>query len=152
MFGNDYIMKKRRLSIVSGGFDPVHIGHLEFFERAKSMADDLFVIVNDDEYLKRKKGKPFMPFKERMIIIQALKPVKLTIGSIDEDNSVSKTLKFVHEMYKVTNKYDILLFCNGGDRTYSGNTPEHNTCVELGIEPVYGLGEKIQSSSWLTNG
>ena len=61
-------MEKKRLAIVSGGFDPVHIGHLEFFERAKSMADDLFVIVNNDEYLKRKKGKPFMPFKERMII------------------------------------------------------------------------------------
>ena len=90
-----------------------------------------------------------MPFKERMIIVQALKPVTQAIGSIDEDDTVSNSLKFIHEMYKVTNKYDILMFCNGGDRTYSGNTPEHNTCVELGIEPVYGLGEKVQSSSWL---
>ncbi len=142
-------MKKRKLSIVSGGFDPIHIGHLELFERAKAQADDLFVIVNDDEFLKRKKDKPFMLLKERMMIVQALKPVKLTIKSIDEDDTVCKTIKFVHEMYK--KKYDKLIFCNGGDRTNVGNTPEHNQCVELGIEPVYGLGEKIQSSSWLTS-
>ena len=144
-------MKKRKLSIVSGGFDPIHIGHLELFERAKAQADDLFVIVNDDEFLKRKKDKPFMPFEERVAIVQALKFVKLAIKSIDKDDTVCKTIKYIHETYKMTNKYDILLFCNGGDRTNVGNTPEHNQCVELDIEPVYGLGEKIQSSSWLTS-
>ena len=143
-------MKKRKLAIVSGGFDPIHIGHLEFFEKAKSIADDLFVITNDDEYIKRKKGKFFMPFRERTLIVQALKPVTLTIRSIDTDDTVCKSLKFVHDMYK--NKYDEMFFCNGGDRTYRGNTPEHDACVELGIEPVYGLGDKIQSSSWLLNG
>ena len=68
-----------KLAIVSGGFDPVHVGHIELFEKAKSLADDLIVIVNTDEFLTNKKGEPFMPLKERMTIIQALKPVKLTI-------------------------------------------------------------------------
>ena len=139
-----------KLAIVSGGFDPVHIGHLELFERAKSLADDLFVIINTDDFLIRKKGKPFMSLKERMYIVQALKPVKLTIKSIDTDDTVCKTIKFVHEMYK--KKYGKLIFCNGGDRTSGANTPEHDICEEIGIECVYGLGDKIQSSSWLTNG
>jgi cytidyltransferase-like protein len=144
--------KKLKLAIVSGGFDPLHIGHLELFERAKSLADDLFVIVNTDDFLIRKKGKPFMPLEERMYIIQALKPVKFTIKSIDTDDTVCETLKFVYENYKVTKKYNKLFFCNGGDRTSGANTPEHNVCKEIGIQSVYGLGKKIQSSSWLTNG
>ena len=144
--------KKLKLAIVSGGFDPLHIGHLELFERSKSLADDLFVIVNTDDFLIRKKGKPFMPLEERMYIIQALKPVKFTIKSIDTDDTVCETLKFIYENYKVTKKYDKLFFCNGGDRTNGTNTPEHDACEQIGIESVYGLGKKIQSSSWLTNG
>ena len=140
-------MEEKKLAIVSGGFDPVHVGHLEFFERARAMADELFVIVNDDEYLKRKKGKPFIPFQERMTIVQALKPVTLPIESIDEGDTVTKTLQWVRALYK--SKFSEMIFCNGGDRTYEGNTPEYQACLELGIEPVFGLGEKIQSSSWL---
>ena len=68
-------MQEKKLAIVSGGFDPVHVGHLELFERAKSIADDLFVIVNDDAFLERKKGKPFMPLNERLkIIVLAINP------------------------------------------------------------------------------
>ena len=136
-----------KLSIVSGGFDPLHVGHLELFERAKSLADDLIVIVNTDEFLTSKKGKPFMPLKERMTIVQALKPVKLTIKSIDKDQTVCASVKFVNEMYK--KKYDEIMFCNGGDRTSGENTPEHKICEEIGVKTVYGLGDKIQSSSWL---
>lgn len=136
-----------KLSIVSGGFDPLHVGHLELFERAKSLADHLIVIVNTDEFLISKKGKPFMPLKERMTIVQALKPVKLTIKSIDKDQTVCASVKFVNEMYK--KKYDEIMFCNGGDRTSGENTPEHKICEEIGIKTVYGLGDKIQSSSWL---
>jgi cytidyltransferase-like protein len=102
--------KKLKLAIVSGGFDPLHIGHLELFERAKSLADDLFVIVNTDDFLIKKKGKPFMPLEERMYIIQALKPVKFTIKSIDTDDTVCESLKFVYENYKVTKKYNKLFF------------------------------------------
>ena len=136
-----------KLAIVSGGFDPVHVGHIELFEKAKSLADDLIVIVNTDEFLTNKKGEPFMPLKERMTIIQALKPVKLTIKSIDKDQTVCDSVKFVNEMYK--KKYDEIMFCNGGDRTSGENTPEHKICEEIGVKTVYGLGDKIQSSSWL---
>ena len=136
-----------KLSIVSGGFDPVHVGHLELFERAESMADDLFVIVNSDEFLKRKKGEPFMPFGERMRMVEALKPVHMVVGSIDTDDTVCKTLEWIAGIYK--QKYDEIMFCNGGDRVEGGDTPEHNLCLEIGVNPVYGLGDKIQSSSWL---
>ena len=136
-----------KLAIVSGGFDPVHVGHIELFEKAKSLADDLIVIVNTDEFLTNKKGEPFMPLKERMTIIQALKPDKLTIKSIDKDQTDCDSVKFVNEMYK--KKYDEIMFCNGGDRTSGENTPEHKICEEIGVKTVYGLGDKIQSSSWL---
>ena len=100
-----------RLSIVSGGFDPLHIGHLELLERSAAIADKLFVIVNTDQFLANKKGKPFMPLRERMMIVQALKPVNLTIKSIDEDHTVCASLKFVNEMYR--NKFDKIMFCGG---------------------------------------
>ena len=154
-----------KLSVVSGGFDPLHIGHLELLERSAAIADKLFVIVNTDQFLANKKGKPFMPLRERMMIVQALKPVDLTIKSIDEDHTVCASLKFVNEMYRnkfvsgdsysffvnemYRNKFDKIMFCNGGDRTDGTNTPEHKLCEELGIESVYGLGDKVQSSSWL---
>ena len=139
-----------KLAIASGGFDPLHIGHLELLEKSAAMADKLFVIVNTDQFLTNKKGKPFMPLRERMMIVQALKPVNLTIKSIDEDQTVCASIKFVNEMYR--NKFDKIMFCNGGDRTDGTNTPEHRLCEELGIESVYGLGDKIQSSCWLTRG
>jgi cytidyltransferase-like protein len=139
-----------KLSIVSGGFDPVHVGHLECFEKAKLLADHLFVIVNNDDFLKRKKSKPFMPFRERMIITQALKPVTMSIACTDEDDSVCKTLEWIHQVFK--NRYSKMIFCNGGDRTEDGDKPEHKLCLDLGIDPVYGLGEKIQSSRWLISG
>lgn len=141
-------MQEKKLAIVSGGFDPVHVGHLELFERAKSIADDLFVIVNDDAFLERKKGKPFMPLNERLKIIESLKPVTMVVESSDEDNTVCNTLEWIRALYK--NKYKHMMFCNGGDRTNKQDTPEHIRCEQLGIKPVYGLGEKIQSSSWLT--
>ena len=137
-----------KLSIVSGGFDPVHVGHLELFERARSIADKLFVIVNHDEFLINKKGKPFMPFEERIKIVQALKPIKFTFKSIDKDHRVCESIKAVYNKYK--DKYDKIIFCNGGDRTCAEDTPEDKLCEEIGVQTVYGLGDKIQSSSWLT--
>jgi len=138
-----------KLAIVSGGFDPVHVGHIELFERAKDMADDLCVIVNDDSFLERKKGKSFMPLNERLKIIESLKPVTMAVESSDEDDTVCNTLQWIKELYK--NKYEDMMFCNGGDRTGKGDTPEHIACEQIGIKPVYGLGKKIQSSSWLLN-
>ena len=124
--------------------------HNGSFERAKTLADHLFVIVNDDKFLERKKGTPIMEWRERMTIIQALKSVTMAIVAIDKDDTVCETLKWIHEVFK--NRYDEIMFCNGGDRTVDGDKPEHKLCVDLGIKPVYGLGDKIQSSSWLTSG
>jgi cytidyltransferase-like protein len=136
-----------KIAIISGGFDPMHVGHIELMEKAKSIADSLVVIVNDDDFLTRKKGKPFMALKERIKIVRSIKYVDMAIKSVDKDQTVCETLKGLASC-KTSNEK--LLFCNGGDRTSGENTPEHKLCLELGIEPVYGLGDKIQSSSWLT--
>ena len=136
-----------RVSIVSGGFDPLHIGHVELFEKARAISDSLLVIVNTDEFLIEKKGKPFMLMGERMKIIDSLEVVDLAIASKDEDQTVCKTLTI---LASIKDPDDELFFCNGGDRTSGENTPEHKVCELLGIKSVYGLGDKVQSSSWLT--
>lgn len=87
-----------------------------------------------------------MPCEERIKIVEAIKYVDKVIKSVDTDSSVCETIKKI----KKENSADLFYFCNGGDRTSGENTPEHPLCLELGIEPVYGLGDKIQSSSWLT--
>ena len=138
-----------KVSIVSGGFDPLHVGHIELFERAKKLSDELWVILNSDKFLTNKKGKPFMPFDERKKILKSLRVVDLVIPCIDKDQTVCKTLKKLKKPLAITDTE--LFFCNGGDRTSGKNTPEHKLCEEIGIETVYGLGKKIQSSSWLTN-
>ena len=138
-----------KLAIVSGGFDPVHVGHVELLQKAREKADSLFVIVNNDAFLERKKGKAFIPLKERIAIMQAFKGVELALESVDEDDTVCETLTWLSAAYKP--KFEEIFFCNGGDRTNGENTPEHEICLKVGIEPVYGLGDKIQSSSWLLN-
>jgi rfaE bifunctional protein nucleotidyltransferase chain/domain len=120
----------------SGGFDPLHFGHVEYLERARKLGDKLIVIVNTDEFLIRKKGYAFMPLKERMAIIKALRCVDEVIACIDQDQSVCETLKMIKPN----------IFAKGGDRN-SGNIPEATICAEFGIDIVDGLGEKIQSSS-----
>lgn len=139
---------KHCISIVSGGFDPIHVGHLELFHKAKGLSDELWVILNTDDFLTNKKGAPFMPFEERKTILKNLRVVDSVIECIDKDETVCKTLK---KIKKLAGDSDELLFCNGGDRTSGENTPEHKTCKKIGIKPVYGLGDKIQSSSWLIN-
>ena len=136
-----------KLAIVSGGFDPVHVGHVELLQKAREKADSLFVIVNNDAFLERKKGKAFMPLKERIAIMQSFKGVELALESVDEDDTVCETLTWLSAAYKP--KFEEIFFCNGGDRTSGENTPEHEICLKVGIEPVYGLGYKIQSSSCL---
>ena len=136
-----------KLAIISGGFDPVHVGHIELLQKAREMADSLFVIVNNDQFLERKKGKPFMPLNERIAIMQAFKGVEVALESVDEDDTVCETLTWLYAAYKP--KFKEMFFCNGGDRTSGDNTPEHETCLKIGIKPIYGLGAKIQSSSQL---
>lgn len=131
------------IACVSGYFDPIHIGHIEYFKKSKGVADKLMVIVNNDDQAILKKGKAFMPAEERMKIIQELKCVDYVVLSVDTDRTVCKTLATVDP--KPT------YFCNGGDQN-NNSIPEAAICNELGIELLDGFGEKIQSSSWLIKG
>lgn len=138
---------KKKIIIVSGYFNPLHKGHIEYFKKAKNLADKLFVIVNNDIQREVKGSKPFMLEDERKTIIEELKVVDKVILSVDKDRSVIKTIEKIHSQYS---KAYNLFFGNGGDQN-SGSIPESNICKELGINLVDGLGDKIQSSSWLLN-
>ncbi len=123
---------------VSGGFDPVHIGHLRMMQEAAKYGD-VIAIVNSDEWLMRKKGYIFMPFDERCEIIEGFACVARTSHVKDDDNSVCEALERLNPDY----------FANGGDRK-TNNTPEMELCNILGIELVWNVGGgKIQSSSTL---
>jgi len=129
---------------VSGYFDALHVGHLEYLERARELAGEdgtVVVIVNNDDQARLKKGRAFMKDIERVEIIRALRVVDEVVLSIDRDRTVCKTIESIHP--RITH------FVNGGDQ-FNLNIPEAPVCQELGIELVDGLGDKIQSSSWLT--
>tara|TARA_B100000530_G_scaffold276211_1_gene189206 strand:- start:609 stop:1031 length:423 start_codon:yes stop_codon:yes gene_type:complete len=137
-------MKKKAI-IVSGYFNPLHKGHLEYFEKAKSCGDLLFVIINSDYQRELKGSKVFQDENERLLIIASLSIVNKAILSIDQDRTVQATIE---QIYKDNNgKYD-LAFANGGDQN-NKTIPEKTICENLGIQLIDGLGDKIQSSSWL---
>ena len=138
-------MKKTKTAIVSGYFDPLHVGHLEYFKLAKELADELVVIVNNDLQCAMKKGRPFMDEKDRLEIIFHLDMVDEAILAEDNDKSVCETIRTIKRM----KPFDELVFCNGGDRDAS-NSPEVKVCGELGIDFQQGLGKKIRSSSEFT--
>ena len=131
--------------IVSGYFNPLHKGHLEYLNNAKAIADKLIVIVNNDHQRKLKGSKAFQDEDERVIIISNLKAVDEVVLSIDQDRTVCDTITRISE--KFGKEYD-LAFANGGDQS-NEIIPEVPVCEELGIALIDGLGEKIQSSSWL---
>ena len=135
----------KKAIIVSGYFNPLHKGHLELFLNAKKYGDILIVIVNSDLQRKLKGSKEFMDEEERITIVDNLKPVDYTILSIDEDSTQIETIKALYSLNKDKVK---LSFANGGDQT-NETIPEAEICKELGIELIEGLGDKIQSSSWL---
>ena len=136
-------MSDETIACVSGYFDPIHIGHIEYFKNAKKCADKLMVIVNNDEQAILKKGRAFMPADERIKIIQELRCVDYVFKSVDIDRTVCKSLSVVEPRPTY--------FCNGGDQN-NNSIPETGICEELGIELLDGLGDKIQSSSWLIKG
>ena len=139
-------MKKKAI-IVSGYFNPIHKGHLEYFNNAKALGDKLFVIVNNDCQRELKESKEFQKEDERMIIVSSFKVVDRTILSVDKDRTVCATLKMIKEQYG--DDFE-LSFANGGDQ-YNDNIPERSICEMLGIVLIDGLGSKVQSSSWLLN-
>tara|TARA_Y100000310_G_scaffold117161_1_gene115895 strand:+ start:3639 stop:4037 length:399 start_codon:yes stop_codon:yes gene_type:complete len=124
---------------VSGYFDPLHVGHLEYLALAAQLGDKLVVIVNNDEQANLKKGRSFMKEEDRVAIIKALRCVDEAFLSIDKERSVCESIRALQP--------DI--FANGGDRT-TEEVPETKVCRELGIEIVDNLGAKIRSSSNLT--
>ncbi len=130
------VLESMKIVVVSGYFDPLHAGHIEYFRLAKELGDKLIVILNNDEQAKLKKGKIFMPLEERKIILEALEMIDEVFISIDNDRSVCKSLEFL--------KPDI--FAKGGDR-FNYEIPEKEICERLNINVIDGLGKKIQSSS-----
>ncbi len=138
-------MKKQKAIIVSGYFNPIHKGHLEYFNNAKAMADQLFVIVNNDHQRALKGSKEFQDENERMIIVSNIKAVDKAILSIDTDRTVCATIKMIAEQYG--SEFD-LGFANGGDQN-NDTIPERVVCEQMNVALIDGLGDKIQSSSWL---
>ena len=135
----------KKAVIVSGYFNPIHKGHLEYFNNSRALADELFVIVNNDFQRALKGSKEFQNQEERMIIVSNIKAVDKAILSVDEDRTVCATLKKIAQEYG--SEYE-LSFANGGDQN-NDTIPERPICEEMGIALIDGLGDKIQSSSWL---
>ncbi len=139
-------MKKKAI-IVSGYFNPIHKGHLEYFNNAKGLADELFVIVNSDVQRALKGSKEFQKEEERLFIVQNIKAVDKAIIAVDTDRTVCASIQTIFETYG--QEYE-LGFANGGDQD-NNSIPEAPICNQLKIQLIDGLGDKIQSSSWLLN-
>lgn len=138
-------MGKKKGIIVSGYFNPVHKGHLEYFNNAKALCDELFVIVNNDYQRALKGSKEFQKEDERMIIVSNIKAVDKAILSIDQDCTVCETIRMISNEY--VSEYE-LEFANGGDQN-NDTIPERPICEEMDVALIDELGDKIQSSSWL---
>lgn len=136
-------MEKLVVVAVSGGFDPVHIGHVHLFRDARKLGDKLVVILNDDEWLKRKKGYVFMPQNERKELLESIKYV---------DEVVIREPRDTYDVCHMLEKLDIDIFANGGaDRSNEQEVPETAVCSTRNIKMVFNIGDigKPQSSSWL---
>jgi len=136
---------KLKAIIVSGYFNPLHKGHIEYFHLAKAQGNQLFVIVNNDYQRVLKGSKEFMLEEERSLIVNELELVDEVFLSIDQDRTVCATLEKIYKNYSETFE---LFFANGGDQN-SSSSPETPVCKKIGIGIIDGLGDKIQSSSWL---
>ena len=135
----------KTIGLCTGGFDPIHLGHIHYLKAAKALVDILVVGINSDQWLIRKKGKFFLPSHERIAIVDNLKPVDHAFLFNDDDNSAIEAIKKTQEMFP-SHK---IKFLNGGDRT-KDNIPE---LIMNDIEFVFGVGgdTKTNSSSWILN-
>jgi cytidyltransferase-like protein len=147
-----------RIVVVSGGFDPIHKGHVRMIKEAEKLGDKLIVILNSDEFLDKKKkesgGRFYPDIDEREEIVEWGIGARYgsgneTIKSVDTDMSVCKTLELIRQKYPD----DEIIFANGGDRKDAAGILENQTCIDNNIQMVFNVGGgKIQSSSWLTKG
>ena len=146
--------KKYKVILISGGFDPVHKGHIECIQNAKKLAEEVWIGLNNDSWLRRKKGKSFMKEGERKFIMESLRDVDYVYVMNPLIHGDDTAIDFIdHARKKFVNQNGdlpkgVMAFGNGGDRTET-TTPENDVCNSYGIESVWGLGKKIQSSSWL---
>lgn len=139
------MVRHKKVVIVSGYFNPLHKGHIEYFNQAKSLGDFLVVIVNNDYQRNLKGSQEFQKEDERLLIVSSLKMVDDVYLSVDIDRTVRLSLQMIDKIYGIGNE---LIFANGGDQN-NDTIPERETCERLGIQLADGLGDKIQSSSWL---
>ena len=138
-------MIKKKGIIVSGYFNPIHEGHIEYFNNSKVLGAELFVIVNNDSQRELKGSKEFQKEDERLLIVKAIKYVDFAIVSVDQDKTQIESIKEIHSIFSETHN---LAFANGGDQN-NDTIPEARICEELGVSLIDGVGKKIQSSSWL---
>jgi cytidyltransferase-like protein len=137
-----------KIVLVTGGFDPLHSGHIRYFEEAKKLGDRLIVGVNSDAWLTRKKGRPFMPLEERANVIQALSMVDAVVAFEDDYDADGSCRRFIEDSCW-NYEEDEVIFANGGDRT-TGNIPEMEIVAEnLSFEFGVGGTNKANSSSWI---
>ena len=138
-----------RVVVVSGYFNPIHSGHIDYLESAKEIGDYLIVIVNNDKQVKMKGRDPFMNELERLRIVRALRCVDKAVIAIDEDGTVCRSIKKEYHQLQDDPFFIGMAFANGGDRN-KGGVPEDLLEEELGIRMIYNVGgEKTQSSSTL---
>lgn len=138
-------LQQNRLAIVSGYFNPLHVGHVRMMRAARHLADALIVIVNNDDQQLAKKGRIIQPLADRLEIVRALSVVDEAIGAIDSDGTVRASLAAVRDRYPTAE----LVFCNGGDRSDESAVAEAAVCRDLGIQLAFGVGgaEKADASS-----
>ena len=142
------MIKKYDYALVSGGFDPVHVGHLRMFKDALRFSDNVVILLNNDEWLTKKKGKPFMNENQRKEILDEFKSIYKVIIQTSSNKSSSDAI----EQFAANNPNKSICYCNGGDRSNIKNIHESEICKKLGVELQFSVGgeEKIESSSQLT--
>ena len=148
--------KKYKVILISGGFDPVHKGHIQCIQNARELADEVWIGLNNDSWLRRKKGKPFMKEGERAFIMENIKDVDWVYVMHPKSHTDDTAFDFIDASRKKyisdygTWEEGVMAFGNGGDRKPGGvPSTEEDVCSTFGIDMVWGLGEKVQSSSWL---
>ena len=140
--------KKYDYALVSGGFDKVHVGYLRMFQDAKNLSNEVILLLNNDKWLIKKKGKPFMNESQRKEILKEFKSISEVIIQTSSEKSSNKAI----EEFVIKNPNKTICYCNGGDRSNIKNIPEAAICQKLGVNLEFGVGgeDKIESSSQLT--